>query len=370
MLSEVLSPMLMPWVNGGLAVLAAVSLTPLVQWGARKGGWVAIPEAGKWHDTPTTLLGGVAIVLAGAAVLALGGQAAFPILVWAGAGLLFGAGLVDDLWGLGPVAKLIAQFGSAALALSAGLLFAPSAPVWVSVPLTLIWLLGLPNALNLLDAMDGVAASVTVLAAAFLGGVAGLQGAWALATAAAVLAGATAGFLVFNVPPARIFMGDCGSLVLGYMLAVLGMGVQSSVGTATSVLVPVLILAVPIFDTTFVSITRIRRGESVTNGGTDHTMHRLARLQWSERQVPLLLCGGGILAGGIGLVGQVGPPLLFYTLVLGGVATAVGIGRLLAHRTPPEPIETPRPAPTHTTSVQPVPESKRPAPRRPTTPSR
>ena len=197
MLSKILSPALVPWVSGGLAFLVAVGLTPIVRWGARRGGWVAIPEDEKWHDTPTTILGGIAIFLGGTvALIVSGGVSAFPAPVWGGAVLLIGTGLIDDLWGLGPVAKLTAQLGSAALVLSAGFLLAPDAPIWGAVPLTLVWLLGLPNAVNLLDAMDGVAASVTALAAAFLGLVAGLQGLGALATAAAVLAGATAGFLV------------------------------------------------------------------------------------------------------------------------------------------------------------------------------
>ena len=344
MLSNVLSPTLLPWASGGLAFLLALGLTPIVRWGARRGGWVAIPEAEKWHDTPTTLLGGIAIFGGGVvAVMLSGSHAAFPARVWVGAGLLFATGLADDLWGLRPAAKLVAQVGSAALVLSAGLLFAPAAPVWVSGPLTLIWVLGMTNALNLLDAMDGASASVATLAAVFFGLVAGLQGLGALATVAAILAGTTAGFLVFNVAPARIFMGDCGSLLLGYALAMLGLGVQGSSGTSGSALVPALILVVPIFDTTFVSITRTLRGQSVTHGGTDHTMHRLVRLGWSERQTPLLLCAGGLLGGGIALVGQVGPAPLFYGLALGAAGTAVGIGHLLVRRTAHTSVSAPRP---------------------------
>ena len=350
MLSDVSSPTLVPLLSGGLAFLVAVGLTPIVRWVARRGGWVAIPEAEKWHDTPTTLLGGVAIFIGGAMVLAIsGGLSAFPARVWAGAGILFVTGLVDDLWGLGPVAKLTTQLGSAALVLSAKLLFAPSAPVWISGPLTVVWVLGLTNAVNLLDAMDGVAASITVLAAVFLGLVAGVQDLGALVVATAALAGATAGFLVYNVAPARIFMGDCGSLFLGYVLAVLGLGVQGAGGIMGSPLVPVLILAVPIFDTTFVSITRLQRGQPVTHGGTDHTMHRLVRLGWSERHAPLLLCSGGLLGGVIGLVGQIGPALLFYALVLGAVGMALGIGYLLAHRTAHESAPSPHSEPVETT---------------------
>jgi len=343
MFSNLLSPAFVPWVSGGLAFLVTVGLTPGVRWAAQQGGWVATPEAEKWHDTPTTLLGGVAIV-GGAAIVALSeGLVAFPTRVWGGAALLFGAGLADDLWGLRPATKLVVQVASVALVLSVGLLFAPSAPVWVSGPLTVIWVLGLTNALNLLDAMDGVAASVAAVAAVFLGCLAGLKGSVPLVIAAAAVAGATAGFLVFNVAPARIFMGDCGSLVLGYLLAVIGLGVQGAAAPTSAVLSPVLILAVPIFDTTFVSITRVRRGQSVSQGGTDHTVHRLVRLGWSERQSMLLMSGAGLMAGGIGLVGEGGPTLLFYALVGGAVATAVGIGYLLAQCTAPAAVESAHP---------------------------
>jgi len=373
MLSDWLSPAFLPWGSGGLAFVVAVGLTPLVHRIARRAGWVAIPESDKWHDTPTTLFGGVAIFVGAAVVLSLGGgHAAFPPAVWAGAGLLFVAGMVDDLSGLGPATKLILQVGSAALVVASGLLFAPGASLWVSVPLTLVWVLGLTNALNLLDAMDGMAASVATLAAVLFGVVAGLQGQWLLASEAAVLAGATAGFLVYNVAPAHIFMGDCGSLVLGYGLAILGLGVQGT-GSASSALVPVLILAVPIFDTTFVSVTRTLRGTSVANGGVDHTMHRLVRLGWSERESMLLLGGGGLLAGGIGLVGQVGPMPVFYALVAGALVTTAGVGYLLAQRTAPEPVAAPRPEsvePTRPAASDPAPtraefESDETAPKRP-----
>lgn len=352
--------MLAPVASAGFAFVAALLLTPLVRWGALQQGGVAHPEAGKWHKTPTALFGGIAIVGAGAGALALGnGGAAFSVSVWGGGLLLFVAGLIDDVWGLGPAAKLTAQAGAAGLVLSAGHLFLPEAPLWLSGPLTGVWLLGLPNAVNLLDAMDGVAASVVALAAAFFGGVAALQGNVALAAAAASVGGAAAGFLVYNAPPARIFMGDCGSLVLGYVLAVLGLAVQEGAAPVPA-LVPILIVAVPLFDTTFVSLTRTWRGQSVTNGGTDHTMHRLTRLRWSERQVPWVLGGGGGVAGAIALVAQLGTPVLFYALALGAGGVAVALGRTLARHT--APVDSPPPAPPSSERTPPVGREKAPSP--------
>lgn len=319
---------------GGLLVLV---LVPLVERAARHGGWVAVPTPARWHEGATPHLGGIALVggLAGGVAVG-GGDAALPGLVWMGAGLLFAVGLADDLWGLRPSAKLVAQLGAVALVLASGLRFWPAGPAWAAGPITAFWVLGLINAVNLLDAMDGIAAGVASVAALSLGAGAVLDGRLPLAVVAAALATATMGFLIYNFSPARIFMGDCGSLPLGYLLAALGLGVQQS-GGDVPILAAVVMLAVPVSDTLFVSVTRLSRDQSVAEGGTDHTMHRLARLGWSERQVALLFYGAGALCGGVGLVGQVGPSPLFYGLAVGIGGAVLWGGWRLARRTGPGP---------------------------------
>lgn len=323
--------------TAGSAGLLVLVLTPVIEWLAGWGGWWDAPSDARWHDAPTPHLGGIAVFVSVSAALGwAGGWAAFSMPVWVGAGLLFAVGLADDLWGVRPGVKLVVQLGSAGLVLWTGLLFWPDGPQWIAGPLTVLWVLGLTNALNLLDAMDGVAAGVAAVAAAAFGGIAGLQGQMPLVAVAGALAAAEAGFLVFNASPARIFMGDCGSLPLGYVLAILGLGVQGG-SVALPALVPVLVLAIPLFDTLFVSATRLYRGQSIAEGGVDHTMHRLVRLGGTERQVALGLWGAGALCGTLGVLGQLGPPMLAYGLGLGVAVAACVFGLLLARRTDPDP---------------------------------
>ena len=277
------------------------------------------------------LLGGVAIavavgggVWAGAAPLAYGGP------VWIGALLVFGAGLADDLWDLRPEAKLVAQVAAAALLLYAGHAFWRGGPSWASVPLTFLWVIGVTNAVNLIDGIDGLAAGIAAVASGVLALLSGLLGLPGLATVAAAVAGASLGFLVYNAEPARIFMGDCGSLLLGYLLAVIALGTQGTGGPVVGTLVPVVVLAVPIFDTTFVTVTRILRGQSVAEGGNDHTHHRLVRLGLSEPGAVLALTGVSAFFGLAALLLLWTTAQLFLALVLLGGVAAVGVGMYLA----------------------------------------
>jgi UDP-GlcNAc:undecaprenyl-phosphate GlcNAc-1-phosphate transferase len=250
--------------------------------------------------------------------------------VWVGGGLVFAVGLADDLWELRPEAKLVAQVAAAALLLYAGHAFWRGGPAWASVPLTFLWVIGIINAVNLIDGIDGLAAEVTAVAAGVLAAVGGTLGQPGLAALGAIVAGASLGFLAYNARPARIFMGDSGSLLLGYLLAVLALGAQGAGGPIAGTLVPVVVLAVPIFDTTFVTITRILRGQSVAEGGNDHTHHRLVRLGLSEGQAVLVLAGLSGLFGVAALLLLHTTAQLFYAMVLLGVVGCVGIGLYLA----------------------------------------
>lgn len=332
------SPLSRIGVAAASAGLLTLALTPLVERMAGAGGWWDDPSSTRWHEAPTPHLGGIALFASVAAALGISGSgAAFWMPVWTGAMLLFVMGLADDLWGLAPVVKVVGQLGSAGLVLWSGLLFWPSAPPEVAWPLTVLWVLGVTNALNLLDAMDGVAAGVSAVAAAAVATIAVLQGRVSLAAVAAALAAAEGAFVVFNAPPARIFMGDCGSLPLGYLLAVLGLAIQSQGGPGAVPLTPILVLAVPLFDTLFVSVTRLGRGQSVAEGGIDHTMHRLVRLGGSERQVAAAFWGAGLLCGGAAVAAEVAAPHIGYGLTAGIVTTAVAAGVLVARWTEPEP---------------------------------
>lgn len=316
----------------GVGVLVGV---PMVERWARWGGWVDVPSGERWHEEATPHLGGIALVGAvGVALVLSGGVGAFSSAVWLGGGCLFAVGLADDLWTLGPGVKLAAQITATGLVLWSGLFFWPGGPIWASMPLTALWVLGLTNAVNLLDAMDGVAAGVTAVAASMFLLVAALPGHLALAAVAAAVATAGAGFLSYNAAPARIFMGDSGSLPLGFLLGVVGLGALQPPGGAP-LAVPILVLAVPLFDTTFVSVTRLWRGQPVSEGGVDHVAHRLVRLGWTERHAAQLLWGAAAGCGWIGVVGAWGATVLFQLLAVAAGISAIGLGVFLARRTSP-----------------------------------
>ncbi len=287
--------------GGVAALLGVLALTPLVIRVAQWSGQVDRPTEDRWHDRPVALMGGIAIVGALVIGVATGGDSAFPRPVWAGAGILFALGLADDLWDARPDAKVLAQVLVTACVLYSGYAFWRGGPVWVSMPLTFLWVVGITNALNLIDGIDGLAASVTAIAAGALALLGVALGNLALATVMLALSGAAIGFLVYNTPPASVFMGDCGSLVLGYLLSVGALGVQGGGGPVVGTLVPVAVMAVPIFDTTFVTLTRVLRGRSVTDGGTDHVHHRLIKLGASEGQALALLSGTSAAFGGVAL---------------------------------------------------------------------
>jgi UDP-GlcNAc:undecaprenyl-phosphate GlcNAc-1-phosphate transferase len=315
----------------GLAVL----LTMLIKSVALAAGVVAVPNADRWHRGRVPLLGGVAIsgaVLLIAAIAPGLTSQSWSLLV-AGA-VLAAVGLVDDVRPIRPQTKLVAQLvvasGVAGSGLTLGLTQVPA----LDQLMTVIWLVGLSNAFNLLDNMDGLAAGIGLIAAAFRMLFFLQDGNFEGAALAAILCGALAGFLVFNVQPASVFMGDTGSLFIGFMvggLSVLGPYAYSR-GTFSVVLLPVLILLVPIFDTMFVTIARTLAGRSVARGGRDHTSHRLVALGLSERGAVLMLWAIAGLSGLIAVLsyryGLSYTVTLVGLLVVGVLVLAAQLGRL------------------------------------------
>jgi UDP-GlcNAc:undecaprenyl-phosphate GlcNAc-1-phosphate transferase len=299
------------WVSGGIAVLTALVLTPLVAHTARAYGLVDRPTSSRWHDRPVALVGGIAIATAiGASVLVssvlgagilTGNEVSYPWPVWAGAGLLFGLGMADDLLDVRPEAKVLVQVVATAAVLQGGYEFWRGGPGWASVPLTFLWVIGVTNAFNLIDGIDGLAASVAAITGSTLLLVGLAVGHRGLAIVMAAVIGAAVGFLAHNAPPASVFMGDCGSLPLGYLLAVGALDIQGGGGPVVGTLVPIAVLAVPIFDTTFVTATRVVRGQPVAEGGTDHVHHRLIRLGASEKQALAILAVASAGFGGLAL---------------------------------------------------------------------
>ena len=261
----------------------------------------AAPQKSRWRTQATPLLGGIAIYTGIAAgiwlAVAFGPLSASEQLIglFLGATLLFVAGLIDDLWSLSAKWKLAAQITGAAIVLSTGTTVQLVHSEVIGIALGLIWIVGMTNAFNLLDNMDGLAASLAAIAAIFFAAAAkwyqpsNLVLVMSLALAAALIA-----FLPFNMRPGRralAWMGDSGSQLIGFMLGSLGLASSYTVASSTfaTLLLPIIVLAVPILDTTLVTVVRLLDGRPVTQGGRDHSSHRLVSLGASETSAVVLL---------------------------------------------------------------------------------
>ena len=291
-----------------LAFVLAVALTPVVRAAARRLGMVAKPKTNRWHKQPTAMLGGVAIWAAVvASYLAVIPKTPIGWRIIIASTFLFFVGLVDDLIHTKPYQKLIGQIMGAAFIIYYGLSLPWTNSSPLNMALTIFWLIGITNALNLLDNMDGLAAGISVIASCFLGLSFLHTGQQTEALMVLTFAGALLGFLIYNSNPASIFMGDCGSLFVGFFLASTAL-VNVSGGRSRSFLpvlaVPILVLFIPIFDTTFVTVLRKISGRAASQGGRDHTSHRLVALGMSERHAVWMLYGFAALSGLLALLVQ------------------------------------------------------------------
>ncbi|MEA2239243.1 MAG: UDP-GlcNAc:undecaprenyl-phosphate/decaprenyl-phosphate GlcNAc-phosphate transferase [Thermoanaerobaculia bacterium] len=289
------------------AFLSSVALTPLVAAMARRGGGVAPPKRDRWHTRPTAMFGGVAIACAviGTMLILLPATREIRIIM-TGSAALFLVGLTDDLFHITPFQKLTGQLLGAAGVVSFGLVLPWTASFPLNVAITMFWLVGITNAVNMLDNMDGLAAGVSAIAAIFLGLTFVANQQWPEALMLAAFAGALIGFLVYNHHPASIFMGDCGSMFVGFFLASSALATGPGGGRSRSVVavlaVPVLVFLVPIFDTTFVTLMRKMAGRAASQGGRDHTSHRLVALGLSEKRAVWMLYTFAVAAGSLALL--------------------------------------------------------------------
>jgi UDP-GlcNAc:undecaprenyl-phosphate GlcNAc-1-phosphate transferase len=306
---------------GGASFLLSVLLTPLAAALARRTGAVAKAKSDRWHSRPTPMLGGIAFTIAALVAVAV----FVPLrreyfVVIAGSAGLFLTGLIDDFLHIKPYQKLLCQLLAAVLVVGFGLILPWTPYATVNVFITLFWLVGITNAVNMLDNMDGLAAGVAAIAAVFLALNFLDNGQPSAALMLIALAGALAGFLVYNRYPASIFMGDCGSLFIGFFLASMALATRGGGGRSRSVVavlaVPVLVLVVPIFDTTFVTVMRKLAGRAASQGGRDHTSHRLVALGLSERRAVWMLYSFAAAAGIIAILVRKAP----LTLSVGAIA--------------------------------------------------
>ena len=347
-----------------LSFLAALALTliatPCAIALAHRTGFYDQPKGYKRHVRPTPYLGGLAVIVSFLVVaLTVSGADRRFMTAFAAAGALLVIGTIDDRVLVSPQLRLIAEAAIAVFLYESGLGWFATGQELVDLPLTIIWVVGLTNAFNLMDNMDGAASTVGGVSAAGIGALALAEGRLGLAAVAFALSGTCVGFLCDNLArPARIFLGDGGSMPLGMLIATIAMSACDRVGLGSSApLAGGLLVGLPILDTTLVSISRWRRQVSLLTGGRDHLTHRILLRAGSPRKVACrlallqaLLCVAGIVGArlGIGAVrGIAGTAVLVGVAAIArldspawrpaGIATAEGEARLShALRVPPK----------------------------------
>lgn len=312
-----------------IAFILALFIVPAVRRVCLNKGLVDIPNDRKVHKNPIPRLGGVAIWLCTVLTFVIlvfinwdypYGNGLSGILV--GGSIMFLLGLVDDLYDLSPKFKLVIQIGAALIAFILGVkidvLYNPFGGTFhlglLSLPITLIWLVGISNAMNFIDGVDGLAGGVSTICAVTLAVVAIYTNQPISAVLASILAGSMMGFLVFNFHPARIFMGDSGALFSGFALAGLSVaGVLKSL-TAT-MLLPILILVVPILDISFSVLRRVLKGSNPMKADAEHIHHKLLQAGFSHNRTAAVLyivCAG---AGAVAAI-MVGAQRLYITILV------------------------------------------------------
>lgn len=324
---------------GGAAV--SWTMTPIARWLAMRLDAMDFPGGYKVQESPVPYLGGLAIVLGFAVSVAIG-SALLPIsnvsselaaILGVGAFLAF-VGLFDDLRGLSPGLRLLLQITASVVVWNAGVRVELSGVVWLDLVVTLVWVVGITNAFNLLDNMDGLAAGVSAIGAGAYGVIAAVNGQFLVGALAAGLAGCALGFLWHNSHPARIYMGDAGSTFLGFMLAVVGVKLAFDAPQTATIGVPIVVLGVAIFDTSLVVITRVRAGVSPLTGGRDHLSHRLVALGMSVPEAVRRIYLAALILATLGVV----MPWLGPVLSLGILAMVLLVGVALGVRAASWPI--------------------------------
>jgi len=291
-----------------LSLLLALYGTPLARQAAIKFGIVDKPDGNlKVQRDPVPYLGGLAIYMAYLLSLSLTFEFSHELLaIMLGGTIIVLLGLIDDFGVLKPEVKLVGQVIAAFVLIKSGtMIYLTFIPLWLRIFLTGLWIVGITNAFNIIDVMDGLSAGVAVIAAVTLSIVAMQNDKITVAVMAVSLAGAALGFLKYNFNPARIYMGDTGSMFLGFTLSALSIG--NTVGSYTKMnifgfIAPVMILGVPVFDTLFVMFFRWRRRQSMFHGSNDHFAIRLKKAGWPVRRIVLASYAASVFMSVLALV--------------------------------------------------------------------
>lgn len=338
--------MLILAITGVAAALAGLLATPLVVQMAVARGIYDVPSDGRRvHTHPVPRLGGVAvfaamvcglvataIAWAGVGETGLMHQPRFFAGILLGGGLLFAAGLVDDLRGIRPAIKLLAQVLAATVVYALGfqvdvlsLGLGEFSLGWLSLPLTVLWIVGVTNAFNLIDGLDGLATGIALVALLTTLAVAIALGNVEVAVVCVALSGALLGFLRYNFSPAQIFLGDSGSLFVGFMLAVLSVHGSMKSATAVLVVVPLFALALPLLDTGVAIGRRWLRGVPLSGGDARHIHHRLLALGLSHRRAALVMYAAATALAMLGLSLAFAPPTVVTGVAVAGGCVSLGL---------------------------------------------
>ncbi|MEW6378180.1 MAG: MraY family glycosyltransferase [bacterium] len=289
-----------------IALALSWHITPLIRTGAIKLNIVDRPDGKlKNQETAIPYLGGVAVFISFLFSLALTFSDFDPQVM----GLLLGGsivvmlGIIDDVGNLPPEVKLMGEVIAALAMIKCGIMIRLSfIPEWISIPLTFFWLVGMTNALNLIDIMDGLSAGVSFVSCFFLFVIAQWNHNQAIAVATLALAGSLLGFLRYNFFPAKIYLGDAGSLLLGLLLGAMAMIGRYTERSSLGLVAPLMILGVPLFEMIFVSYIRYRRGMSILRGSNDHFALRLRKWALSKQATVLLAYGISVVLGVCSLI--------------------------------------------------------------------
>jgi UDP-GlcNAc:undecaprenyl-phosphate GlcNAc-1-phosphate transferase len=291
-----------------VSVSLAWALTPLMLKLAVRRAILDVPDERKAQTSPVPYLGGVAIVLAFSVTVLVAGSfsartAGLVSLAWVlgTAVVLAVVGLLDDLRGVNPYLRLAIEIAAGLVVYATDPGISIPGPQWLAVIVTVLWVVGVTNAFNLLDNMDGLSAGVATISAVSFCVIAGMNGQFLVAALSAAVAGCAAGFLRHNFHPAKIYMGDAGSLFLGFLLAALAVRLKLvDAPRSVALFVPVLVLGVALFDTTLVTINRLHHRLNPMSGGRDHLSHRLV---WVGIPVPVSVGLIYALAASLGFLG-------------------------------------------------------------------
>lgn len=331
-----------------LTLVFTVLLTPIVRRMALQHGWVDRPDGQrKLHARTIPAVGGIAIAAGVAVGLAYmhGVQDLLPFsfelpppILWVGALAMVVAGFYDDTRGLGFKGKFVVQVFAAYTLLYAGyrvdvtgLLPVGEDPyvlALISIPITVLWIVGVINAVNLMDGLDGLAAGLVLIAFACLALVFGVNGQPGTVMVAVVMGGALVGFLLYNFNPASIFMGDSGSMFLGYMLATYALEGKGHADPGLALLIPAVALGLPLLDTTLSIVRRASERKAVFAPDSDHIHHRLVRI-WSHRRAVLVLyAAAGVFGGAAVLMSTLAPLYSLGVLLAVTILAITGVSQL------------------------------------------